>query len=197
MKLTIIFLSCLLVNISIIAQKSIKNDISELRESGDVSVVKFDNKGDYLAVAYDFGRLEIWDFHNKKILWHEQFEKSIISLAFIDDLNQIIVTLKNAGIIYIDKTTGKISKSFVIDFGEEVEDNYETINEVDYNPISKIMAVSGNIADRVILLNLEVLYNSKVNSSDSIYIVKTRGFHRNFPKPKENSLVTTLSNGVK
>ncbi|OXB20206.1 hypothetical protein B0A80_19250, partial [Flavobacterium tructae] len=47
------------------------------------------------------------------------------------------------------------------------------------------------------LLNLEVLYNSKVNSSDSIYIVKTRGFHRNFPKPKENSLVTTLSNGVK
>lgn len=194
MKLTIIILICLFLNIIAVAQKSLKADsLSNLTESSDVSLVKFDNKGEYLAVAYDFGKLEIWDLHNNSnMLWHKQFGNSIISVAFIDDLNQIIVVLKSVGIIYIDKLTGEISKSFVIDFGEDVEDEHEKISEVDYNPISKILAVSGDIADRVILLNLETLYNSKVNNRDSIYIVKTTDLHRSFPNPKESSQVITV-----
>lgn len=193
-KLCIFFIVLFFANVTI-GQKIGTAKLSyNTEEIGDVTIIQYDNTGKFLAVAYYYSRLELWniDMISKTKVWSKQFNSQIVSVNFIDELNQIVIVLKHIGIIYIDKKTGNLSKTFVINFNRYLKDKPEQILKSDYNEKLNILAVSGNIAGRVIVLNLKTLYGSKVNHPDSIYIVNSIDWDRIFLYPKENSLVAEV-----
>jgi WD40 repeat protein len=159
---------------------------------GEITVVRIDSTGHRLLIGYDYGSLELWQLRadSNKLLWQNPgFPAGVQALYFVGEINQVLAVYKQGGIVFFDAGTGSVSKVFFIDFDEYIAREPERLSESDYNEGHHVLAVSGNVSDRVVLIDVLKLFASKKNSKDSMYVVNTNSWTRVFPDPLKTSLV--------
>jgi len=162
---------------------------------GDISIVKFDSSGKTLAVGYDLGTVEIWDLnpgHNTLMGIQSQIQGPICSIDFLDNLNQVLVVYQFGRIVFLNKQTGTVSKTFNVQFNEYYNKKPESVFTSVFDSTKRILAIAGNMEGRIVLINVDSLYNGFKSSKDNIYTLHTRNSEWEIEPDKNGTSASVL-----
>jgi len=159
MKSYLIFISTLIGLFTVSPNASSFGPQKTLPETDNISIVKFDPSGSYMAIGYASGKIEMWKINKQfnQIKWvNSSLKGRILTLGFLVKNDQMIVVNEDLGITFLNREKGNILKTFSVDFGRSCG-SPEMVSVADFNQEKGILAIAGNCSIDVFLIRTDLM----------------------------------------
>ncbi len=174
----IFFKLCFFELIILLALTHVKSNAANYFDKQQIVSVKFNSQGEKLAVGKSDGTIFLWDINKHKVIWSSQdSNKPIFNTFFFNNDEQLIASEYQGNLKIYNVSSGLLIKNISLNFcyfiihREEYNDAGELI-ALDYSEeklsavdlYDNILAVSGNQASMVTLIDMKKAINNTYES---------------------------------